>query len=188
MKGGGPVDWRGKRAIVLGAETVAGRAVAESLAGAGARLALVATSTDAQAAFAVQRLARRLSRPGQEPVLAQAIDATNDMAIRVMVRQMAKSLGGLHVLFFCADLGAATAAALELACRHGSRELGRTGGGAIVCVGLDLELAPLVDLCRANGTRLLAVSGTSEVGELARAALELAETGEAGQVVRLGAD
>ena len=91
------------RALVLGAETPAGRALAAALAAAGARLALVAAGVDAGAAFEVQRLSRRLG------ALSQAIDATNEMAVRVMTRQVAKALGGLDALFFCADLGKTTA-------------------------------------------------------------------------------
>src|SRR3990172_7356227 len=99
------------RAVVLGAETPAGRALAGALAAAGARIALIASTGDAETAFPVQRLARRLG------ALSQAIDATNEMALRVMTRQVANALGGLDALFFCADLGAATAEALALACR-----------------------------------------------------------------------
>ncbi|MDO8613408.1 MAG: hypothetical protein Q7R32_11405, partial [Dehalococcoidia bacterium] len=114
------------RALVLGAETPAGRALAAALATAGARIALIAASAGADTAFDVQRLARRLG------ALSQAIDATNEMAVRVMTRQVSKALGGLDALFFCADLGAATAEALALACRFAAREMARAGGGAIV--------------------------------------------------------
>src|SRR3990170_8686591 len=111
------------RALVLGAETPVGRAIAAALAEAGARLALVASTTDAETAFAVQRLARRTGA-----ALSQAIDATNEMAVRVMTRQVSKALGGLDVLFFCADLGPKTETALALACRFAAREMARGGG------------------------------------------------------------
>ena len=115
------------RALVLGAETPAGRAIAAALAETGAQLALVASTTDAETAFAVQRLARRSGA-----ALSQAIDATNEMAVRVMVRQIAKTLGGLDALVFCADLGEQTAGSLALAGRFAAREMARAGGGAIV--------------------------------------------------------
>jgi NAD(P)-dependent dehydrogenase (short-subunit alcohol dehydrogenase family) len=114
------------RALLLGAETPAGRALAAALAAAGARLAVVAATTDAAAAFEVQRLGRRLN------ATAQAIDATNEMAVRVMTRQIAKRLGGLDLLAFCAGLGPATGAALALAARLAAREMLRSGGGTIV--------------------------------------------------------
>jgi NAD(P)-dependent dehydrogenase (short-subunit alcohol dehydrogenase family) len=169
------VGWQGRRVVVLGAETAVGRALAQALAEAGARLLLVAARSEAEAAFAVQRLARRLGRPGQGPVLAQAIDAANDMAVRVMVRQAAKALGGLDALFFCADLGPLTPLALALACRHGGRQMGRAGGGVIVCVGPDLEPGPLAEEWRASGVRLLSLKGEGDAQALARQALRLGE-------------
>jgi len=137
------------RALVLGAETPAGRALAVALAESGAQLALVASTGDAETAFAVQRLARRLG------ALSQAIDATNEMAVRVMVRQVSKALGGLDAVIFCADLGAGTAGSLALACRFAAREMARAGGGAIV-VALPAGAAPTSEGLP-NGVRLVAV-------------------------------
>ena len=137
------------RALVLGAETPAGRAIAVALAEAGAQLALVASTGDAETAFAVQRLARRTGA-----VLSQAIDATNEMAVRVMTRQVSKALGGLDALFFCAGLGAATADALALACRFAAREIARSGGGAIVVASAGATPTPEG---LPEGIRLLAV-------------------------------
>ncbi|TMC68015.1 MAG: SDR family NAD(P)-dependent oxidoreductase [Chloroflexi bacterium] len=90
----------GKRVLVLGAETDMGRAVTTAVAEAGAKVAAVAATSEAEAAFAVQRLARRLSSGGQK-VIAQAIDATNEAALRVMVRQVSKELGGLDAVVYC---------------------------------------------------------------------------------------
>ena len=114
------------RALVLGAETPAGRAVASALAETGAQLALVASTGDAETAFAVQRLASRLH------ALSQAIDATNEMAVRVMVRQVSKALGGLDAVVFCADLGERTPAAVEIAMAYSNREFERRGGGTFI--------------------------------------------------------
>ncbi len=145
----------GMRALVLGAETPAGRALAAALA-AGARLALVAASVDAGAAFEVQRLSRRLG------ALSQAIDATNEMAVRVMTRQVAKALGGLDALFFCAELGAGTAEAFALACRFAAREIARDRGrgGVIVSAlpaGAVADIRTLAAEHAPKGVRLLAV-------------------------------
>ena len=85
-------DLTGKRVLILGAETEIGRAVTTAVAEAGASVAAVAATSDAEAAFAVQRLARRLSSDGGRSI-AQAIDATNEAAVRVMVRQVSKELG-----------------------------------------------------------------------------------------------
>ncbi len=113
------------RVLVLGAETDLGRLIATRLAERGARVAVVAAAPDSETAFAVQRLAARLGGPGQ------AIDAANEMAVRVMVRQVAKALGGLDAVVFCAGPGT-TQASLELALRFGGREMARTGGGVFV--------------------------------------------------------
>ena len=141
------------RALVLGAETPAGRALAAALAAAGARIALVAAGADTAAAFEVQRLSRRLG------TLSQAIDATNEMAVRVMTRQVAKALGGLDALFFCADLGPKTEVSLALACRFAAREMARTGGGAIVVAlpaGAVGDVGPLAAEHAPPGVRVLA--------------------------------
>jgi len=90
----------GKRVLILGAETEIGRAVASAVAEAGASVAAVAATSKAEAAFGVQRLARRLSSGGRK-VIAQAIDATNEAAVRVMVRQVSKELGGLSAVVYC---------------------------------------------------------------------------------------
>ena len=115
-----------KRALILGGETAAGRVLATALAAAGAHTAIVAASPDAAVAFEVQRLSRRIG------ATSQAIDATNEMALRVMTRQLSKRLGGLDLLLFCADLGDGTVDALAMASRFAAREIARAGEGAIV--------------------------------------------------------
>lgn len=119
----------GKRVLVLGAETPLGHAVVSALASAGARPAPVAGAADAQSAFSVQRLARRVG------ALGRAIDATNEMAVRVVVRQVSKQLGGLDAIVCClGSSGEEAARVLALLLRFGGRELARTGGGAFVAV------------------------------------------------------
>jgi NAD(P)-dependent dehydrogenase (short-subunit alcohol dehydrogenase family) len=113
----------GKRILLLGAETEFGAEIASVLAEAGASLALIAASKDPQTAFAVQRLARKLGAP-----VSQAIDATNEMAVRVMVRRVSKELGGLDGVVFCASSDSAFA----LAEKHAKRELVRSGGGCLL--------------------------------------------------------
>jgi NAD(P)-dependent dehydrogenase (short-subunit alcohol dehydrogenase family) len=95
---------------------------ATGLANAGARLALVSGIRDAEAAFTVQRLARRLN------ATSQAIDATNEAAVRVMVRQVSKAMGGLDAAVSCVE----DATACELFERHARREMKRTGEGVYV--------------------------------------------------------
>ncbi len=159
----------GKRVLVLGAETAVGRSAAAALAEAGARLALVAATPEAEAAFAVQRLARRLGG------IAQAIDATNEAAVRVMLRQVSKALGGLEAVLFAAEAGAGTATALDLIVRLGARELARSGGGALVVAGE----AP-VHIALPAGVRMRTVDAEGrDAGEVAAAVVRaLAGEGE----------
>lgn len=117
-------DLSGKRVLLVGAETDLGAEIARALAEAGAALALIAASNDPQAAFAVQRLARKLNAP-----VSQAIDATNEMAVRVMVRQVSRDLRGLDAVVFC---GPDDARMRTLALQFGQKELGRRGGGVLV--------------------------------------------------------
>jgi NAD(P)-dependent dehydrogenase (short-subunit alcohol dehydrogenase family) len=131
-------DLTGKRVLILGAETEIGRAVTTAVAEADASVAAVAATSDAEGAFAVQRLARRLSS-GERKVIAQAIDATNEAAVRVMVRQVSKELGGMDAAVFCADVGDATFDAMRLVRRSAGRELKRGGGGTVVLAPPDLE-------------------------------------------------
>jgi NAD(P)-dependent dehydrogenase (short-subunit alcohol dehydrogenase family) len=112
-----------KRVLLLGAETDLGAETARALAAAGHTVALIASTPDAEAAFAVQRLARKLNA-----ATSQAIDATNEAAVRVMVRQVSKQLGGLDAALDCTGNPAATA----LLKRLSEREFARTGTGIFI--------------------------------------------------------
>ena len=70
----------------------------------------------------MQRLARRLN------ATSQAIDATNEAAVRVMVRQVSKEMGGIEAAVSCVE----DATARELFERHARREMKRTGDGVYV--------------------------------------------------------
>ena len=155
-------DLTGKRVLILGAETEVGRAVTTAVAEAGALVAAVAATSAAEAAFAVQRLARRLSSD-ERKVIAQAIDATNEAAVRVMVRQVSKELGGLDGVVCCEtplgeppealrqppvdpdrmlewmgqDKGLSASSVLYVT-KYAGRELDRKGGGPIVLIGSSL--------------------------------------------------
>jgi len=123
-----------KRVLVLGAETEFGRACAEALAAADCRLTLVSSKPDAEAAFAVQRLARKLGAS------ARAIDATNEAAVRVMLRQVSKDLGGLDATVVCVADPAIASHAERLA----RREMARSGGGVFVAATGDHGPADIV--------------------------------------------
>jgi len=112
--------------IVLGAETALGRECAQAFADAGATLALVSSTVDADAAFGAQRLARRLGA-----AMNQAIDGSNLAALRIMVRQVGKTLGGLDAVVDATGVARTQEIAEPLA----HREMGRTGGGVYVVAG-----------------------------------------------------
>jgi NAD(P)-dependent dehydrogenase (short-subunit alcohol dehydrogenase family) len=132
-----------RRVLIVGAETEIGGAVAARLAHEGAVLALVAATPKSEAAFAVKRLARRLGAP-----IAQAIDATNEMAMRVMVRQVGKEMAGLDAVVSTSEQ-----VRPALLARYGSRELARSGGGAVIAVafGKDIEAPPGVAAVPSTG-------------------------------------
>jgi len=130
-------DLSGKRVLVLGAETEIGRSVTSAVAEAGASVAAVAATGDAEAAFAVQRLARRLAS-GERKVIAQAIDATNEAAVRVMVRQVSKELGGLDAVVYApapgVDVDDPRLLVYEWVINFGGKELQRHGDGSLVLI------------------------------------------------------
>ena len=87
----------GKRALVLGAATGSGRAIALALAEAGADLALCTVTTDGEEVFALRKTARQVRELGRTAV-EQAIDASLGTGAQVMVRQVSKELGRIDVL------------------------------------------------------------------------------------------
>ncbi len=152
----------GIRALVLGAETAAGRLLATALAAGGARTTIVAAGAEAEVAFAVQRLARRIG------AASQAIDSANEMAVRVMTRQVSKVMGGLDLLLFSADLGERTTEALALAARFAAREMSRGGGGRILVAlprGTSADIAALAEEYEPQSVRIVALDVPEEPDE-----------------------
>jgi meso-butanediol dehydrogenase / (S,S)-butanediol dehydrogenase / diacetyl reductase len=88
---------QGRRALVTGAGTGIGRAIARALRGAGATLAI--TDLDLSAAEAV---AAELG----EPAIALGLDVTDAAATGAVVREVRDRLGGLEIV--CANAGVST--------------------------------------------------------------------------------
>jgi meso-butanediol dehydrogenase/(S,S)-butanediol dehydrogenase/diacetyl reductase len=86
----------GRRALVTGGATGIGRAIAESLAAAGARVAV----TDVRVADA-QAVAARL-----EGAIALRLDVTDALETRQVIEHAAGNLGGLEIV--CANAGVST--------------------------------------------------------------------------------
>src|SRR5579883_490916 len=92
----------GRRALVLGAGTAAGRAAALALAQAGADVAVAAGSLDGDEVMAVRRVRRAIEAAGRRSA-EYAFDLTLGQNVRVSTRQVAKEMGGLDLLVYAAD-------------------------------------------------------------------------------------
>ncbi len=142
---GGP-DLRGKVALVTGASSGIGAALARALAGQGARVAIAARRGER-----IQALAAELTATGAE-VLAIPTDVTDEAAVRALIAQTVERFGGLDVLIPNAGFGG-RAAIVEgntarwkemldtniygvlLTLHHGVPHLLARGGGDVVLLG-----------------------------------------------------
>ena len=147
-----PPDLSSRNILVLGAETPNGREIVSALATAGAHVAAVSARTDTESALAVQRLVRRVSTGGGSAE-AKVIDATNEMAVRIVVRQVGKTLERLHALVYVGGLAYGDSDALALAVRFGAKEMARSGSGVVLIIGTDKPVdAPQGTLVMRLGT------------------------------------
>ncbi len=96
-------DLTGQKALVVGAASGAGRAVALALAEAGADLALCTETTLAEEALDLRKTARDAREMGRE-VIEQSTDVSSGQGATVMVRQVAKEMGGLDIVVNAPDL------------------------------------------------------------------------------------
>jgi NAD(P)-dependent dehydrogenase (short-subunit alcohol dehydrogenase family) len=171
----------GKRALVVGAEGAIGRAIALAVAEAGADVAVCAGSTASDAAFAVKKVAKEIEGLGRKSV-AEAADTSLGTGAQVMVRQVAKGLGGLDVLVNAQSLYlgkpfdqtsdaewsrvvGSNLSSVFYTCRAAVKEMLKTGGGAIVNLASGLGqrgMANSVAFCAVEGgvitmTRAIAI-------------------------------
>src|SRR5436190_11232956 len=93
-EGGGSLA--GRRALVIGAETPAGGAIARALIGAGVDLGLAAMRAD-EGVLAARRIEREARAAGRNAA-TYAFDVTLGQNVKVSTRQVAKELGGLDIL------------------------------------------------------------------------------------------
>lgn len=92
----------GRKALVIGAGTPAGRAAAVALAAAGADVAVAAGSVEGEEVMAVRRARRAIEALGRRTA-EYAFDLSLGANVRVSTRQVAKELGGLDILVNAAD-------------------------------------------------------------------------------------
>ncbi len=177
----------GKRALVIGASNGIGRAVAVTLAEAGADVSVATTTRSPREKVAANSCANEvwaLDRKG----FAQAIDAASEEDMEALVQRTVSELGGLDVLVNAQDLPFAkpvqeTSAAewrrvvevnltgVYLACRAASRPMLSQGSGRIINVA-----SVLAERGMANGAAYCAAQ--AGVLNLTRAlALEWARSG-----------
>jgi 2-deoxy-D-gluconate 3-dehydrogenase len=143
-------DLTGRRALVLGAGSAAGRAIALALAQAGADVAVASSSLDGEEVMACRRTRRAVESLGRRSA-EYAFDVTLGQNVQVSTRQVAKEMGGLEVLVYAvasplrrpaeklSDAEWARALAVNLsgaffACRAAVREMTNAGWGRILLV------------------------------------------------------
>lgn len=167
----------GRKALVIGAGSPAGRAVAVALAEAGADVAVAASSLDGEEVMACRRARRAIEKLGRRST-EYAFDVTLGQNVQVSTRQVAKEMGGLDILVYAVSgaldrptekvtdaewsrLLAINVSGAFYACRAALREMLAAGSGCIILVVGDLNQ-------REAGATLLLVTRHGLVG-LARA-------------------
>jgi len=103
-------DLSGKRALVIGAGGPAGRAIALALGEAGAALTVSSATTDGDEVMRTKRVQQELTKMGRASSTV-ATDVTLGQGVQVMVRQVAKDMGGIDILVNAPDLFLGKAAA-----------------------------------------------------------------------------
>jgi NAD(P)-dependent dehydrogenase (short-subunit alcohol dehydrogenase family) len=74
-----------------------------ALALSGANVAITSTTPDAEEAFELRRLAKRIGETGRR-TMAESIDLSIATSVQIAVRQVAKELGGIDLAIVAADL------------------------------------------------------------------------------------
>ena len=136
-----------RKALVIGAGTAAGRAIALALAEAGADVAVASATIDGDEVMAVRRTRRGVEALGRRSA-EYAMDTALGQNVAVSTRQVSKEMGGLDVLVNAQDffLGrpaektsdsewtrtiALNLGAVFYACRAAVREFSEHGGSIV---------------------------------------------------------
>jgi len=96
-------DLSGKNALVIGAGSSVGRAIALALAEAGARVTVASAGEDRRDVAAAEETARQLAARGQQTE-AKRLDATAPDKVEAVVNQAAAEMGSIDILVNCCDL------------------------------------------------------------------------------------
>jgi NAD(P)-dependent dehydrogenase (short-subunit alcohol dehydrogenase family) len=152
-------DLTGKTALVIGAGTPAGRAIALALGEAGADVTVSSASEHGDDVMAAKGVQRELTKMGRKSSTV-ATDVTLGTGVQVMVRQVAKEMDGIDILVNAPDLflGKAADATTDI-------EFNRV---------MQVNLAGTFHACRAVGKEMLKqgrggriINVTSALGERA---------------------
>jgi NAD(P)-dependent dehydrogenase (short-subunit alcohol dehydrogenase family) len=164
-------DLSGKRALIIGAGSAVGRAIALAFGEAGASVAVSSVTNDGGEVMKVKAVQRALAKAGR-PASAMATDLTLGTGVQVMVRQVAKEFDGIDIVVNAPDLflGKAADATTDIewnrvmqlnlsgtfhACRAVGKEMLKQGtGGRIinVCSVLgERAIANAAAYCAAQG-------------------------------------
>ncbi|MGH2587821.1 MAG: SDR family NAD(P)-dependent oxidoreductase [Dehalococcoidia bacterium] len=143
-----------KKALVLGAGSAIGQAIAVGLAEAGADVAVASASLDGEEVMACRRARRAVEALGRRSV-EYAFDVTLGQNVQVSTRQVSKEMGGLDVLVYAVSAPldrpaekitdaewtrtlATNLSGAFFACRAAVREMAAAGSGRIVLVTSNL--------------------------------------------------
>jgi NAD(P)-dependent dehydrogenase (short-subunit alcohol dehydrogenase family) len=143
-------DLTGKRALVIGAGSEPGRAIALALGEAGADVTVSSATTNGDEVMRVKGAQRELTKMGRQSA-SVATDVTLGQGVQVMVRQVAKDMGGIDILVNAPDLflGRPAEATTDVewarvmqvnlhgtfhGCRAAGKEMLKQGGGRIINV------------------------------------------------------
>jgi 3-oxoacyl-[acyl-carrier protein] reductase len=96
-------DFTGKKVVVMSAGNQPASAIALAFAQAGADVALTTTTADAEEAFSLRRLSKRITELGRRS-LVESIDLALGTSVQVGLRQVSKALGGIDVLVVGTDV------------------------------------------------------------------------------------
>ena len=96
-------DLTNKRALIIGADNPAGRAIAVAFAQAGADVTCSSTTNDGDAMLAAKKVSSEITATGRKSWTV-GTDVTLGTGVQVMVRQVAKDMGGIDVLVNAPDL------------------------------------------------------------------------------------
>ena len=169
----------GKRALVLGAATGSGRAIALALAEAGADLALCTVTTDGEEVFALRKTARQVRELGRAAI-EQAIDASLGTGAQVMVRQVSKELGRIDVLVNAPPVAAGILdkPPTKISDAEWSQVIGRTLGATFfACRAVGREMLKEAPDGRSGGRIINVASVLGEQGPTNAAAYSAAQGG-----------